>query len=79
MKKNPIGVIKTLVKEGKIDEGTAQLLQDLGTQGVRIRVALRGMLENYRHILDAIAVVRGDVDVVLDNFEDVENFAEEKE
>ena len=77
--KNPIDVIKTLVKEGKIDEGTAQLLRDLGTQGARIRMALRGMLENYRHILDAIAVVRGDVDIVLDNFEDVENFAEEND
>ena len=77
MTKNPLDIIKTLVREGKLDDDTAQFLNSLTEQSVVIRNAMRRILENYRTILDAIAAIRVRFNAVLDNVEDVPNHAED--
>lgn len=75
-KKNPLHVIRTLVKEGRLDDDTAMLLKAIFVQTVNIRDAGRRMAAEYRSILNAIATVRGYLDIVLDNVEDTNNYAE---
>ena len=75
-KKNPLNVIRTLVKEGRLDDDTAMLLKAIFVQTVNIRDAGRRMAAEYRSILNAIATVRGYLDIVLDNVEDTNNYAE---
>ena len=75
--KNPMEIIKTLVREGRLDDATAQFLKSLAEESVIIRNAGRTMLEAYRTILDAIANIRGNLNIVLDNVEEVQNQAED--
>ena len=75
-KKNPLNVIRTLVKEGRLDDDTAMLLKAIFVQTVNIRDAGRRIAAEYRSILNAIATVRGYLDIVLDNVEDTNNYAE---
>ena len=74
-KKSFLDVVRTLVLEGKLDEDTARLLHDIATESAKVRAALRGMLENWNSVLNAASVIRGDINVVLDNVQDVENYA----
>lgn len=76
-KVNPLNTVRTLVREGKLDDDTARLLNSVMVQSAAIRDELRAMLESYRHILDSVAVVRGNLNTVLDNVQDVENYAED--
>lgn len=59
-----------------MDEDTARLLDHLATEGVKVRKALRNILKSWSSILDSAAVIRGDVNVIFNNVEDVENYSE---
>lgn len=74
--KNVLIALRRFVTEGTIDAGTARLLKDAVESAARIRDSVRSMAENYNRILDALAVVRGDINNILDDVEDVTNYAD---